>query len=210
VMRSMGAYSLASTKGALPSQLSLMRPDQPAPGSDQVDGSYVDYTLVTGFSATTYTEFDFRLAPNNSATPGLLLTGMKWRDSVRGNFDFVPQAPMQFLQTPVSINNSWQSAGWDPIDQTSVELQAQIPKKDTVNACGTPLDTYQVAITGTIISPTFQLSWTADYDIGTQFGGLILAEHVKLSGPDRVQNTGDSYAYDETSIINSVPPLAGS
>ena len=202
-MRSKGTVTAGSIKNQpLPPQLSLIRPDRPLPGTDQVDGSYSDYALVTGYSATVYTEFDFRLAPDNAATPGILLTGLKWRDPVRGSLDFVPQQPMQFLQTPVAVNQSWEAAGWDPIDQASVELQASIPKKDTVDACGVPLDAHQLAISGNVVTPSLVLTWTASYDIGTQFGGLILAEDVQLS------NVGSTtYSYDETSIINTKPAL---
>ena len=118
---------------------------------------------------------------------------------MRGTLDFAPQQPMQLLQTPVAVNQSWQSAGWDPIGQASIALQASIPKKDTVNACGIALDSYQLAISANIVTPAAVLTWTGQYDIGTQFGGLILAEHVHYND---VQN---NYQYDETSIINEKP-----
>ena len=200
VMRTKGTVAQGIIKIPLPLQLNLIRPDEPAAGTDQVDGAYHDYQLVTGFSANTYTEFDLRLAPDNAATPGILLTALKWHDPVRGNLDFEPQEPMQFLQTPVAINTTgWESAGWDPVAQASVEWTATIPKKDTVNACGVPLDAYQLAISGNIVTPSQVLTWNASYDIGTQFGGLILAEHVQFS------DVATGYSYDETSIIDSEP-----
>lgn len=198
-MRTTGTVALGKIKLPLPPQLSEIRPGRPVPGSDQVDGAYSDYALVTGFDAKTYTEFDLRLAPDNAATPGILLTELKWHDPVRGNLDFMPQQPMQFLQTPVAIGQSWQSAGWDPFGQASIAIQASIPRKDTVNACGVALDSYQLAISANVVTPSVVLNWTAQYDIGTQFGGLILAEHVQFSD---VQN---NYKYDETSIIDSKP-----
>jgi hypothetical protein len=206
LLRSAGTYSLATASGKLPSALALTQPAQPVAGTDQVDGAYHDYSLITASSPSSYVAYGFRLAPNNTATPGILLTSLHWRDSVRGNFDFVPDQPLQFLPTPVApTSNPWTSAGTDPIDQTSVTLQGTIPKRETVNACGVALDSFQVHIAGNIVSPTFQLTWTADYDIGTQFGGLILAEHVALSGPDSVRNLGDQYAYDEISAIDEQP-----
>lgn len=204
-LRSSGTYSLAGTTGKLPSVLALSQPAPATSGTDQVDGAFKDYSLVTGSGPTSYTEFGFRLAPDNPGTPGILLTALHWRDSVRGDLDFVPGQPLQFLPTPVAVGNTWSAAATDPIDQTSIALQGSIPKRDTVNACGVALDSFQVHIAGDIVSPTFQLTWTADYDIGTQFGGLILAEHVTLSGPDRIRSLGDSYSYDETSIIDSQP-----
>lgn len=186
----------------------LIQPGQPKRGTDQVDGSYYDYSMITGYSKTNYTQFNLRLANNNSATPGILVTSMQMRDPLRGDFTLVPAQPFQLLPTPVSVGLSWQAAATDPIEQTSIEFQANIPKKDTVDACGTPLDSFQVHISGNLVSPTFQLTWTADYDIGTQYGGLILAEHVNLSGPDSIRSPAETYTYDETSIINTQPPLA--
>lgn len=206
VMRSSGTYSLASTKGALPTSVFLVQPNDPVTGSDQVDGTFADYSLVEAQDQATYWGFDFRLAPGNTATPGILITAMHWRDKVRGNLDFFPEQPVQFLPTPVSIGNTWTAVGTDPIDQTSMTLQGSIPAKTTVDACGTALDSFDVHISGNIVSPTAQLTWTADYDIGTQFGGLTLAEHVTLSGPDSGQSPGDTYTYDATSTINSTPP----
>lgn len=204
VMRSSGTYSLATESGKLPATLALVQPAQPKAGTDQVNGAFQDYSLITAASPSAYTDYGFRLAPANP-TPGILLTSLHWKDSLRGNFDFVPDQPLQFMQTPVAVGNTWSSAGADPIDQTSIQLNGRVSKRETVNACGVALDSFQVQITGTIISPTFQLTWTADYDIGTQFGGLILKEDVTLSGPDRVRNLGDSYAYKETSIIDTQP-----
>lgn len=204
VMRSSGTYSLASTSGQLPTTLALVQPAEPKAGTDQVDGAFHDYSLIVASSAESYTVYGFRLAPDNPATPGILLTSLHWKDSVRGNFDFVPDQPLQFLPTPVNNGNTWSSAGTDPIDQTSIQLNGKVAR-ETVNACGVALDSYQVQISGTIVSPTFQLTWTANYDIGTQFGGLILKEDVTLSGPDSVRNLGDTYTYKETSIINTEP-----
>ena len=205
VMRSGGTYSLGSSKGALPASVQLLQPNDPVAGSDQVDGDFSDYSLVETVDQSTYWGFDFRLAPNNPATPGILITGMHWRDKVRGGLDFVPQQPVQFLPTPVSVSNTWSAVGTDPVDQTSMELQGSIPARATVDACGTPMDSFDVHITGTIVSPTMQLTWAADYDIGTQFDGLPLAEHVTLSGPDSNQGTGGIYSYDVTSWINAMP-----
>ncbi|MFN2462973.1 MAG: hypothetical protein ABR573_03595 [Candidatus Dormibacteria bacterium] len=207
LMRSGGTYALGSSKGQLPSVLGLVLPVDPKPGNDQVDGAFSDYAMITGTDPSTYWQLNLRLANSNPATPGVLITSISWRDKVRGNFDFVPQQPVQFLPTPVNVGNTWSSAGLDSADQTSVELQGSIPMKVTVNACGIPLDAYQVHIDGHIVGPNFQLAWVGDYAIGTQFGGLILGEHVTLNGSDSTQNTGDNYAYDETSTINSKPAL---
>ena len=152
-----------------------------------------------------YWAFDFRLANNNQAAPGIEIVSMGWKDAVRGNFAFFPTVPVQFIKTPLAVGDSWTSAGADPTNQTSVQISGKVPAKVTVNACGVALDAYQVHIDGQIASPTVQLTWTADYDIGPQYGGLILAEYVQLTGPDRVRNNGDTYSYDETSIINTVP-----
>jgi len=207
LMRSSGKYSLGSVSGKLPTTIAIAQPAPPKPGNDQVDGAFQDYSLITGPSASAYTYYGFRLAPNNAATPGILLTSLHWKDPVRGSFDFFPDQPLQFLPTPVSPNtsNPWAASGTDPFDQTSVTLQGTVPKRVTINACGVPLDSFDVQISGNIVSPTFQLTWKADYYIGTQFGGLILGEHVTFSGPDRTRNLGDSYAYDETSTINVQP-----
>jgi hypothetical protein len=212
VMRSSGSYSFATasgtvptTSGKLPASLALVQPAQPKAGTDQVNGTFHDYSLITVSGPGAYTAYGFRLAPDNPATPGILLTSLHWKDSVRGDFDFVPDQPLQFLPTPVAVGNTWSSAGSDPIDETSIQLNGSVSKRETVNACGVALDSFQVQISGTIVSPTFQLSWTAAYDIGTQFGGLILKEDVTLSGPDSVRSVGDIYTYKETSIIDNEP-----
>ena len=210
-MRSGGTYSLGpvnatpTTKGSLSPVLTNLRSDSPHPGSNSLDGAYQDYLVFLAHDFQNYWAFDLRLANNNQAAPGIEIVSMGWKDAVRGNFAFFPTVPMQFIKTPLAVGDSWNSAGVDPNNQTSVQISGSVPAKVTVNACGVALDAYQVHISGQIASPTIQLTWTADYDIGPQYGGLILAEHVQLSGPDRVRNAGDSYAYDETSIINTVP-----
>lgn len=208
-MRSGGTFSLGSSlKGTLSPVLTNLRSDSPHPGSDSLDGAYQDYLVFLAHDFQNYWAFDFRLANDKPGTPGIQLVSMGWKDAVRGDFAFFPTVPLQFIQTPLAIGNSWSSAGLDPNNQTSVQISGSVPAKVTVNACGVALDAYQVHIDGHIASPTLQLTWTADYDIGSQYGGLILAEHVQLGGPDSVRKSGDMYSYDETSIINSVPPKA--
>ena len=206
LMRSGGSYQLGTTKGTLSPVLTNLRSDSPHPGSDSLDGPYQDYLVFLAHDFQNYWAFDLRLANDKPATPGVQIVSMGWKDAVRGDFAFFPTAPLQFIQTPLAIGNSWTSAGVDPNNETSVELSGSVPGKVTVNACGTALDAYQVHISGQIASPTLQLAWTADYDIGSQYGGLILAEKVQLSGTDSVQKSGAMYSYDETSIINTVPP----
>lgn len=207
-MRQKGTYSLASTNGIFPEVLQRQVSSAP-PGSDPILGTYTQFSVSDHSGGSTYAT-SYLLAPNHTITPGMYISGMLWDDAVRGKLTFQPSQPLLFMQTPVSVGSSWQSASTDTIDQVSVSLQGSVVKRDTVNACGVALDSFQVHIAGNIVAPTQQFTWTGDYDVATQFGGLIISEHVTFSGPDRTQAVGDSYASDDTLVIDAKPAKPGS
>jgi hypothetical protein len=150
---------------------------------------------------------------------------------------FHPQTPLTLLSTPAQAygaynpdpNNpaipnttgSWSDAQSDAQHGTSVSIQATNLGQVRVNACGTPVDAWQVQATLTITStevwlqiPTpakTELTLTVSYAVATGLGGMIVDEKVQTapnpdSSPDLL--AGATFSTKVTSTISSPRPEA--
>jgi hypothetical protein len=149
---------------------------------------------------------------------GLYLTQMK-DDS--GNV-FSPNPAIQLMPFPAVQGATYPSPGWeqgsgtDPLSATTMSLTSGLVKsRDRVNACGVVLDSWQVEVQGTIGSAfgmgcpagsrscgqqkTFDLT----FDAATQYGGLLIYDHLKEIGSDAV--SGKPFAYDIAATIDQKP-----
>jgi hypothetical protein len=158
------------------------------------------------------------LAQVQSPAAGLYLTGMT-DDS--GNH-FTPATPIQLMPFPASAGLTYPSAGWeegsgtDPATATTMSIQSgTIVGRERVDACGTVLDSWRVEVKGDIDSATGhgcpagstscgqQKSFTLDFDDATQYGGLIIFDHLLEDGVD--QTNGNKFHYDIAATINQKP-----
>jgi hypothetical protein len=131
---------------------------------------------------------------------------------------------MRILALPAALGNSWRVASTDVNTGESVAFNAEIPEKVRINACGVPLDAIRVHIDGqlaTQCAPTdppgcttvnpggltgnartqTTVSFVADYDFATQFGGIAIADSVRTEGT----SNGIGVTKKLTSIINREP-----
>lgn len=118
---------------------------------------------------------------------------------------FTPADPIRLISLPADPSNpQFASAGTDGVHNITMSLTGTIKGHGRVDACGTVLDSWEVSASGHILSPTKNISFTTVYDIGTHFGGLVLADQLGMSGTDQgvavapsngAQCTGGNAAY---------------
>jgi hypothetical protein len=97
----------------------------------------------------------------------------------------------------------YQSAGTDPISQTTMDVQAKIDGKTRANACGEWVDAWDIEVTqGKIAGPTKNVDFTGHYLIAPQYGGLVVQDDLSFSGTENVTETIDSH---NVATIDRVP-----
>ena len=155
-------------------------------------GQQSDNWLVTRAdtkSAATEVE-SFQLAlPSSSSqavSPGLYLSGLKWKDPVRGDLTFVPSGSgVELLPSPVaaSANPSFASSATDPNSLTTMSTAGTVVKQQRIDVCGTLVDTWTVQLLGTLTSPGLQ--WRVDwrFQVATQYGGIVVEDDLTLTNP---------------------------
>jgi len=98
---------------------------------------------------------------------------------------FTPTPPLKLATLPLLRGASTDQRGVDAQTQTAMSFTATVEGKARVFACGEPLDTWTIHLTeGKFISPTQNLTFDATYQLGTQFGGIIIADSVAFEGSD--------------------------
>lgn len=121
-----------------------------------------------------------------------------------------------------NTTGSWNDVQSDPTDGSTMSIQASDLGQVRVNACGTPVDAWQVdatiAITGTTIatsagpSPaTTDLTLHVTYSVATGLGGLIVDEQVKtVPNSDGTPSTfaGVAFTDNTTSTLSAPSPKA--
>jgi hypothetical protein len=153
-------------------------------------------------TTTTYDVISSSPLPAGLA-PGLYLRQVK---SVRGTSTsvFTPAPELELAAFPLVRGASVTSSGVDPQSATSMQFTSTITGKARVDACGTPLDSWVLDLTaGKVLSPTQNLDFTATYDVGTQYGGLILRDRTVFTGTDN----GDGISRTNTANITTTPKI---
>jgi hypothetical protein len=118
-----------------------------------------------------------------------------------------------------NTTGSWTDTQADAEHGTSITIQGADLGKVRVNACGTPVDAWEVQATITIVSrevwgvaPTpakTELTLSVTYAVATGLGGMIVAETVKdAANPDASPGLlgGATYAIDASSTISKPKP----
>lgn len=120
--------------------------------------------------------------------PGIYLTGMAWRDDVRGELVFEAAGPgLWLLPSPVifAAEDGVQYVGsaTDPDTMTTLAIVRNVTGRKRVDACGDLIDTYTVAMTGTLTSQDaqYQVDWTLQ--LATSYGGLDVEQTLALTAP---------------------------
>jgi hypothetical protein len=168
------------------------------------DGSGFLFT-VTEFGdttvETTYLVVERQPLPTDEP-PGLYAAQVTTRSSDGQQEVFDPTPDLQLAAFPLVRGARVEARGVDPRTQTVESFVSTVTGKARVDACGTPLDSFTLELTeGRLVSPTDDLTFNATYQVGTQFGGLVLRDAVAFAGT----TGGAGVSRTRTSTINQVP-----
>lgn len=108
-----------------------------------------------------------------------------------GAVPFQPPAPGLLLaKFPLSIGDTFDVGGSDGV--TTMRYRTTVLPHATVDACGFPIHTWTIELTrGTVakVDTAEAVDFNARYQVATQFGGLIVADDVKVTA-DQVRTQG--------------------
>jgi hypothetical protein len=155
--------------------------DDTAQGGQRVNPRVT--TPKTGQSLPPYPEGPGSAVQGNDhpLSAGLYIT------KVQGSGDTVPFTPpapgILLAKYPLAVGSSIDSTATD--GTTTMTFHSTIGQKATVYACGTPLDSWTIELTNgrvaTANGPQV-VEFSATYQVGTQYGGLILSDVTAVSG----------------------------
>jgi hypothetical protein len=195
--------------------------------ANQSEYTYSATDTVGGSDGQERVETDFLVVPANptesapagqvvSQAAGMFITKITWTDPKGNVTAFSPTTPVTYLNLPVTVGTSWTTSGTDPLTQTTLQLSAAIEASPEthgtgryrVDACGQVFDTWEVHATGTLVSPTENLTLDWHYDVATQFGGLELRHTLKETGTFAgvTGTTGQSFGEQ---VADSATPAGG-
>lgn len=114
---------------------------------------------------------------------------------------FTALKPVKLLQLKPEPGLAWQDATSDPLTGTVFSYDAEVVGKGRINACGAPIDAWEVKATQRVVTPNQDVTSTRTTWFATQYGGLIVQEAVTWSGRAGVEDVSGEY----TATINQVP-----
>lgn len=136
---------------------------------------------------------------------GVAITSIEEYDgngNLRSAFD--PSSPLLFLQLPVVQGESHTSTAVDPKSGQSITVDAEVERRQTVDACGTLVDGWFVSTTTTASqgfgSPASQ--YTEELVISTERGGQVISRRQVVSEP----TTTGTLDADRTASLGQVDP----
>jgi hypothetical protein len=176
--------------------------------------------VVTTTSYHVYPQGEAGSLPvGNGVAAGVYITGMVTKDPGDPSQDnrFSPLAPgVEIFPFPASPALTWRSAGTDPLTGTTEVVgptaatpqgTASITDHVRVSACGIPIDTWEATMQGEVQyargGPNSRVDFTLTIDMATQYGGLIVGDHLVEHYTD--QKTGVPTDYDAGATINVLP-----
>ncbi|MCU1603346.1 MAG: hypothetical protein JWO22_4055 [Frankiales bacterium] len=188
-MNAFGTYAKGGTVKPLNGSVDVLVTALPSSTSavgQQIDAWQVKRTDATSVSVEVYQLVHVSSSPAATAA-GIYLVGLAWKDPVRGDLTFQAAGNgVLIVPDPVAIATSaaqYAGAATDPNSLTTLAIVRNVTGRKRVDACGRLIDTYTVAMTGTLVSPGMQrqLSWTQQ--IATAYGGSDVEDSFTLSSP---------------------------
>ena len=150
------------------------------PGEDRFS---FDVAERIGDTTTTTT---YEVVTGAAAENGLFVRRMTYRRTDGQVAEFTPAPFLKLAAFPLVRGATTDSRAVDPTTQTAMSFTSTVQGKARVYACGEPLDTWTLRLTqGRLLSPDQDLEFEATYQLGTQFGGLIVQDAVAFKGTDR-------------------------
>ena len=208
---SSGTYSGSAAKppsgkldAPVVSQLSTL--PQTTSSTGQVSDNWLVSRVDTATHATTLEAYQLA-TPSGSGqtvTPGIYLTGLKWKDPVRGELSFVPVGGgVEILPSPVNASSGavFASSATDPNSLTTMTATGNVLGKKRIDACGTLVDTWTVQLAGTLTGPSFRYQFAWRQQIATQYGGVDVEDQLTLTTP------GGGLTWDRTLHDTNTPEV---
>jgi hypothetical protein len=163
-----------------------------APHSDWTGSFTFEQSEQIGSTTTVTT---YRVVPQHNAAPAQLsgadmVPGI-YLLSVRSTGTPTFRAPdpgLELAAFPLLPNGTTHQSATD--GTRTMSFTATVKGLTTVNACGTPLAAWQVDLTdgeitdSSVAGADGTQQFTASYELGTQFGGIVLASSSKVVGSD--------------------------
>ena len=181
VFNNVGTFSVSGAdarKGTFPER-TLRVVDKIAPGEGRF--SY-DVSERIGDTTTTTR---YEVVTNAAAENGLFITRMTYRRTDGQVAEFTPTPAVKLAALPLVRGAQSEQRAVDPVTQTAMTFVSTVEGKARVNACGEPLDTWTVHLTqGRLVSPNQDLEFDSTYQVGTQFGGLVVQDAIAFKGTD--------------------------
>lgn len=146
--------------------------------------------LVFGSTTIVRTTYEVRSVAGSGRDPGIYLARIERIAGGRTSV-FAPQPPVLYLPTPVQIGappgpggtraqDQIDSVGIDPTTLQALRHTGNVTKRQRVDACGKVLDSWFVDASQEFVDPDGQTERrNYDYGVATQYGGLIVLEHVQ-------------------------------
>jgi hypothetical protein len=212
VQTSRGSYSGSAAK---PSSGKLIAPvvtsvtnlpRTTAAQTGQVSDNWLVSRVDTVTHDTTYEAYQLA-TPTGSGqlvTPGIYLTGMKWKDPVRGELSFVPTGSgIEIMPSPVNASSTatFASSATDPNSLTTMTATGNVLGKKRIDVCGTLVDTWTVQLAGALTSPNFKYQFAWRQQIATQYGGVDVEDQLTLATP------GTGLTWDRTLHDTNTPEV---
>lgn len=118
--------------------------------------------------------------------------------------EFTPRPALLLLPLPANSGMTADVAGSDPTSGTTMRYRLTVVGKQRVSACDANLDAIRVKLTdGRIDGPQTNVDFTATYDLGTQFGGLMLRDASVTQGREGI----NTISRNNVATINDVPKI---
>lgn len=118
-----------------------------------------------------------------------------------GSFNAIPS--LLFMPLPVLPGEQFQSAAMDRQGQ-SMQIQGQVDKTQTVDACGELADGWKVSMSVVTAQAQDTVTTTEEWIFSTPMGGLPISHRIQGSATN--PNTGATETYDITYSLGQIDP----
>ena len=156
--------------------------------ADPEEGTFA--VASSAFGTTRTNSYRVRRDAGSSVLDGLYLTRIV-NQSASGVEEFTPASPgLLVFPEPAQVGATWRSAAVDPIRATSMTLEGRIAERQNIDVCGPRVEAWVAEVTITVRkagAPDSSKDFveTLRYAVAPQYGGLILADTVSVTGSDR-------------------------
>ena len=208
VQTTAGALSTVNGRSPIAGQLDVVVTK--LPGSATATGQLVDSWAVQRTDASRgvsveYYQLVHASSPVSATAPGIYLVGLAWKDA-RGSLTFQPVGGgLEILPNPVQQSTStgvqYVGTATDPNTLTTLTLVRNVTERKRIDLCGQLVDTYTVAMTGTLTNRDIQRQVTWTQQLATAYGGADVEDTLTLTSPSPT----DAFTWTRTAVSTHLP-----